>query len=123
MSSIPRGQSLVGLVFNSWEVISGPYTKTSASAINRVIWECRCKCGAISFLIRCDLTSGKSRSCKSCGMRNVFKHGYSRQNTPRERLYRTWKNMRNRCNNPAGNDIPNYGGRGIRVCDEWNEYS
>lgn len=27
--------------------------------------------------------------------------------------------MKSRCNNPAHTDYPNYGGRGIKVCDRW----
>ena len=38
------------------------------------------------------------------------------------RLYRSWTAMRSRCNDPNSPDYRNYGGRGITVCDEWNEY-
>jgi len=44
-------------------------------------------------------------------------HGLSEDN---KRLYKIWKEMRYRCNNPANKSYPRYGGRGIRVCDEWN---
>lgn len=30
--------------------------------------------------------------------------------------------MRQRCNNPKRKDYPRYGGRGISICPEWNEY-
>ncbi len=43
-------------------------------------------------------------------------HGMSR--TPE---YKTWRAMRDRCNNPKNPLYGNYGGRGIRVCDRWNE--
>ncbi len=35
------------------------------------------------------------------------------------RLYRTWTDMRNRCNNHKNLHYSRYGGRGIKVCDEW----
>ena len=35
------------------------------------------------------------------------------------RLYRIWANMINRCTNPNADNYPFYGGRGIKVCDEW----
>lgn len=39
------------------------------------------------------------------------------------RLYRTWQDMKNRCNNPNSKDYKDYGGRGIKVCEEWaNSY-
>lgn len=46
-------------------------------------------------------------------------HGKSNK----ERLYQTWKNMRQRCNNPNRSDYKRYGGRGITICDEWNDYN
>lgn len=38
------------------------------------------------------------------------------------RLYRIWKNMRQRCSNPNCPAYPAYGGRGITVCKEWDDY-
>ena len=35
-------------------------------------------------------------------------------------LYNIWNKLRNRCNNPNNKDYKYYGGRGIKVCDEWN---
>lgn len=45
-------------------------------------------------------------------------HGLSGKN---KRLYKIWKEMRYRCNNPANKSYPRYGGRGIHVCKEWDE--
>src|SRR5690606_36650999 len=33
--------------------------------------------------------------------------------------YRTWQQMKNRCLNPNFTSYPNYGGRGVKVCDRW----
>ena len=38
------------------------------------------------------------------------------------RLYRVWANMKARCNCPTRPEYKNYGGRGIRVCDEWQHF-
>lgn len=35
------------------------------------------------------------------------------------RLYNIWKHMKQRTSNPNDKNYPDYGGRGIRVCDEW----
>ncbi len=39
-----------------------------------------------------------------------------------ERLYSVWSNMRNRCNNSRCKDYRYYGGKGVTVCQEWNDY-
>lgn len=51
------------------------------------------------------------------GNRNSVIHGKSGT-----RLYRIWKSMRIRCNCPTSPPYKNYGGRGIRICDEWNDF-
>lgn len=47
-------------------------------------------------------------------------HGHSGRN--RTPTYRTWEHMRYRCNNPNSPDFPNYGGRGITVCQRWARF-
>ena len=37
------------------------------------------------------------------------------------KLYKTWHNIRSRCNNPKATKYENYGGKGISVCREWEE--
>lgn len=44
------------------------------------------------------------------------KHGMSGT-----RIYKTWNNMRSRCNNPKATKYYLYGGKGIEVCKEWKE--
>ena len=34
-------------------------------------------------------------------------------------LYMTWANIKTRCYNKNSPDYPNWGGRGITMCDEW----
>jgi hypothetical protein len=36
------------------------------------------------------------------------------------RLKSVYNNMKIRCNNPNSKDYKNYGGRGIKICEEWN---
>ena len=38
------------------------------------------------------------------------------------RLNHIWANMRTRCNCKTNKDYPDYGGRGIKVCEEWSEF-
>lgn len=43
------------------------------------------------------------------------KHGQSYN-----RIYRVWRNMLDRCERVSDNRYSVYGGRGIRVCNEWH---
>lgn len=37
------------------------------------------------------------------------------------RLYKLWLRMKRRCNNPHHDTYKYYGGRGIKVCDQWDK--
>ena len=39
-----------------------------------------------------------------------------------QRLYNIWKNMRQRCSNPNASGYKNYGGRGISICSDWDNF-
>ena len=49
-----------------------------------------------------------------------IKHGHKRR-AGASPEYRTWLRMKRRCYDTGYKDYPNWGGRGIRLCDEWNE--
>lgn len=46
-------------------------------------------------------------------------HGHSGKT--RSITYNTWAKMLSRCNNPYDDAFPNYGGRGIVVCESWQK--
>ena len=88
---------------------------------HNVIWRCKCDCGNTHEVVSRALVSGNCESCGCLGhgkFRNKRseKHGYSK-----ERLYRVWGCMLNRCYDPNRPEYHNYGGRGIKVCNEWRE--
>lgn len=39
-----------------------------------------------------------------------------------KRLYNIWRKMHYRCENPKHQSYSDYGGRGIKVCCEWNSF-
>ena len=39
-----------------------------------------------------------------------------------EQIYFVWSSMKQRCLNPNNAAYKNYGGRGIKICDEWNDF-
>ena len=51
---------------------------------------------------------------------NAYKHGASGKN---DSLYNLWKSIRQRCNNPTNADYPHYGGRGIKICKRWDDFT
>lgn len=56
---------------------------------------------------------------KELSIKKFAKHG-ERKN--RERLYSIWCTMKTRCNNPNAKSYKDYGGRGIKVCSDWDIY-
>lgn len=81
-------------------------------------WLCQCDCGNKVIVTASNLKKKKSGT-KSCGcMHHPKTHGLTDS-----RIYKTWTNMKQRCNNPNHKAYKNYGGRGIKVCDEWNNSS
>lgn len=77
-------------------------------------WECICDCGNTTIVSGGNLRRGLVKSC-GCRGKNTEKH--SKTNT---RLYRIWSCMKGRCRNRNILAYKDYGGRGITVCDEWD---
>lgn len=91
-------------------------------------WLCRCECGNEKIVATADLKKGSTKSC-GCLRRETTgaqarKHGLSHDKNGRKpRLYRIWKQMRQRCLNPNDSAYARYGGRGITICSEWDDYT
>ena len=75
--------------------------------------EWKCDCGNIIIRPNSYVVSGNT---KSCGCRAV-KHGNCKHP-----LYTVWIGMRRRCRDKNHKDYHNYGGRGIKVCNEWQDF-
>lgn len=88
----------------------------------RTRWLCRCDCGKEKEILLGTLTSGRGRSC-GCLRREITSKRFRKYDENKnKRLYEIWVNMRSRCNNPNDNSYKNYGGRGIEICTEWDEF-
>ncbi len=85
------------------------------------VWVFACDCGALKSIDAHSVRYGATRSCgclhsETAAAKNT-KHGKS--HTPE---YLTWKSMRERCGNPNVLNYHRWGGRGIRVCPEWDDF-
>lgn len=54
----------------------------------------------------------------SVEIENERERGFDNKSHP---LYNTWIGMRQRCNNKNHSNYHQYGGRGIKVCEQWNK--
>ena len=60
-----------------------------------------------------------SRSCGAASRNRRYPNPNLRHRGAGTLLYRRWSSMRARCGNPHATAFHRYGGRGLRVCDEW----
>jgi hypothetical protein len=84
-------------------------------------WLCRCDCGKTKIIRGSSLTSGNTKSC-GCYAKELVKTNFSTHNLAKHPLYKIWANMKSRCENHKNINFSNYGGRGIKVCEEWQEF-
>ena len=95
-------------------------TNITVGPRGRLIYRCKCSCGGIKETSGYYLISGRNKSC-GCGQGRAG-HGLSRVNGKKRKLYSVWSAMRDRCNNKNNRHYNRYGGRGLRVCQEWDRY-
>lgn len=94
---------------------------TPSTGKHHSLWICQCDCGNITTVSIGQLRSGGTKSC-GCLQRQRSAEAHTKHGFRFERLHGVWSNMKNRCNNKNCIEYPTYGGRGITVCAEWNEY-
>lgn len=104
-------KDLTGIKFGSLTPIR------RASEINsRTTWLCKCDCGNTTYADVYSLMNGTKKSCGCIPRAKNIRIKHNRSHHP---LYACYYRMRHRCENPADKSYERYGGRGIKVCDEW----
>lgn len=87
------------------------------------LWLCQCECGKTIIANSQRLKKNITKSC-GCYNRELTiqrnKNGM-KYNARKNRIYRIYYGMRTRCYNKNEREYHRYGGRGIRICDEWLE--
>lgn len=125
MRDFERHKKIIGEKFNKLtvvELVKIEERKDRKNAYN-YFYKCICDCGNETIILKENL--GKTLSC-GCAKKNppiITKHGYSRHDGTKEKLYCVWSAIKDRCLNSKNKFYYRYGGRGITICKEWeNDY-
>lgn len=115
---------LVGQKFGRLTVISRAENKLVGKK-KRPQWNCICSCGNEVVVVGQSLRNQSTRSCgclhaeKSAERASKLTSRHGMASTPE---YIVWQAMKGRCLRESSKDYPQYGGRGITVCDRWMQF-
>jgi len=82
------------------------------------IWLCKCDCGNVSIVEGTGLRLKRTKSC-GCSKKEYQSLSLTKIKDANKRLCRIFHEMKDRCLNTKLKCYKNYGGRGIKVCNEW----
>ena len=116
------------------QMIGNKYGKLTVISIEkqnqRTLLNCKCECG--NHIIRevYMIGSGVVKSCGCTRTESIKRYNASgkkskgcyKDGRSLHPLYGTWFQMISRCENPNQNHYDRYGGRGIKVCEEWHDF-
>lgn len=83
----------------------------------RVYWHCRCDCGNDTNVRADSLRNGAIVSCGCQRLESVTTHGMHST-----AIYRRWSGILARCFDPKNKGWERYGGRGITICEAWQDF-
>ena len=114
-------KNLIGIKFGRLLV----HSRQGVASNGGAKWLCICECGSSTITTSTSLTSGRTKSCgclqRDINISRLTKHGQCTTNK-KHPLYATWNSMRSRCNNKNSGSYHKYGGRGIKICPEWEDF-
>lgn len=101
---------LTGKTFNFWEVLYRNGSKNSYA-----VWRCKCLlCGKEYDIVGQSLIQGTTTKCRSCSTKIAKQSEFT--NSPIKYIF---SGMWQRCYDKNHKYYDFYGGRGIKICDEW----
>jgi hypothetical protein len=113
---------IVGQRFGKW-LVSGVSIQFY-SGRKRLMCACVCDCGTQRYIMPNALWIGDTTQCRTCSNRQKASMGHRRTHGgSHSQLYAIWQNMKTRCSKEYSVDFHRYGARGIRVCDEWQDFA
>jgi hypothetical protein len=101
--------NMIGVRYNRLVVSSLKFRENNTTFVMA-----NCDCGKE---IKVGFAKLKNGHTKGCGCVSIGKRTHYKSKHP---LYRVWDAIRYRCNNKNASNYMRYGGRGIYICDEWN---
>lgn len=110
-------KDLTGQVFGRLTV---QYCKqrSSRKGNGATVWRCLCDCGNFHDVRSTHLIQGATKSC-GCIHKEMLSQRETTHGMTGQRFYNIWSGMLSRTRNPK---FTNYHGRGIIVCDRWNNF-
>lgn len=81
-----------------------------------------CECGTKTLVCRKSVKRGDTKSCGCLNSETTSQRNRTtgtKHNSCGSPEYHSWTAMKARCNSPSSKDFANYGGRGIKICDQW----
>lgn len=120
-----RKSNLVGKRIGRLVVLRRDGSKYAGTRYAQSAWLCACDCGKTT---RTTGPALKVKATQSCGCLLLERsreahttHGHARHSGRKSSEYAIWSGMKARCLNAKTKAYPNYGGRGIGVCDRWRD--
>lgn len=116
-----RRIDVLGQVFGRLTVVAEaePMEMPSGRKVRRLL--CECSCGQETTVHLTGLRQGTSTSC-GCFRKEVTGDNARSHGESGSRLHTIWKSMRDRCFRANSSNYDYYGGRGITICPEWDDY-
>lgn len=118
------GNDLTGMTFGKLYVVRQANPDEGTEAIRRKndpVYLCRCTCGREKIIRRNHLVSGQITSC-GCTRQRKRPGGIACEQDTEKAIKNIWYSMRNRCRNPNHKNYNCYGGKGIKIAPEWDNY-
>lgn len=82
----------------------------------------RCHCG-YEWDSQINLLFSRTNPMVSCGcLSRGMHHRNTQHGMHKTTTYRSWQAMKGRCLYESNRTYPDYGGRGIKFCDRWNDF-
>lgn len=110
-----RFKDLTGMKFHKLTVIE----QAGHDKYRKILWRCKCDCGNETVTHGRYLVNGHCKSC-GCVLNERRRENGKYHGLTDTRIFRIWKGMIYRCDNPNSENFRDYGGRGIKVCNEWS---